>query len=54
MTYPAFIANALGTLATDTYANYVGRRVEEWLDHLLELSVSHRLGEAVDGHSGDE
>jgi len=53
-TYPALVTDALRTLAANTDANDVGRRVEEALGQLDQLLVAHLLNEVIDGHRADK
>jgi hypothetical protein len=51
---PALVADALGSLATDTDADDVGAGVEEALAEVDELLVVHELNERIDGHGVHE
>lgn len=52
MSYPALIANPVGTSTTDTNTNDMGRRVEELLGVSDQFLVTNMLSERVDGHGG--
>ena len=51
---PALVTDSLGTSATDTNTDDVGRRVEELLGQTDQLLVAHHLGKMINGHGGDE
>ena len=51
---PAFVADALGALATDADADDVGGGVEEVFAEGDELFVAHFLDKGVNGHGVDQ
>ena len=54
ITYPALVANALRTLASQTDTNDVGRGVVQALAEVDELLVVHSLDQVVNGHGGNQ
>ena len=53
-TYPAFVADALWTFATDAHTDNVCGRVEKAIAEVDELLVTHLLAQRVDGHGANQ